>query len=313
MDAFTLIPENAARQFIDSMSVYESFRCASVEARKVQGGMYWKQQGDYCYLLQTMPDNRQRRIGARSAETEAVFEKFMRRKNDAELRLASLKVALRDSERLNKALRVGRTPTLVIALLQELDAAGLGEHFIVVGTHALYAYESAAGVRIVQSALATQDVDLLWDARRRVQFMATMTTLDTSVLSVLQRVDASFRRRDDQLCTAVNDKGFEVDFLRRMPQADDPHPFRLSADEDDLWPVQANRADVLTQAARFEHIVVSTTGRMALMRTIAPAVFVEFKNWMAKKSLDRPALKRRRDAHQAAIVQTLMDENLLIE
>ncbi len=313
MDAFTTIPENAARQFIDSMSVYESFRRANTEARKVQGGMYWKQQGDYCYLVKTMPDNRQRRIGARSAETEAVFEKFMRRKNDAEMRLASLKVALRDAERLNKALRVGRTPTLVVALLQALDETGLSEHFTVVGTHALYAYESAAGVRIVQSALATQDVDLLWDARRRVQFMATMATLDTSVLSVLQRVDASFRRRDDQLCTAVNDKGLEVDFLRRILQEDDPHPFRLSADEDDLWPVQAARADVLTQAPRFEHIVVSTTGRMALMRTVAPETFVEFKNWMARKALNRPAMKRRRDAQQSAIVQTLLDENLLIE
>ena len=312
MDSFTPLPENASRQFIDSMSVFAAFRHAESEARKVRGGMYWKQQGDYSYLVKTSPDNRQQRIGARSIETELIYKKFIERKSAAEVRLASLKGALNDAERLNKALRVGRTPGVVVALLQALDDAGLGDHFTVVGTYALYAYESAAGVRIAQSALATQDVDLLWDARRRVQFIATMASLDTSVLQILQRVDATFKRREDQFSTAINDKGFEVDFLRRMPEDDDPHLFRLSVDEDDLWPVQAKRADVLTGAQRFEHIVVSTTGRMALMRTIAPAAFVEFKNWMAKIATDRSALKRRRDASQAAIVQALLDEQLLI-
>ena len=36
------------------------------------------------------------------------------------------------------------------------ELAGLAQHFVVVGTHALYAYESAAGVRIVPGALATR-------------------------------------------------------------------------------------------------------------------------------------------------------------
>lgn len=87
---------------------------------------------------------------------------------------------------MNKALRVGRVPPKVAAVLRALDDAGLGEHFTVVGTHALYAYESAASVRIVQGTLATQDVDLLWGARRRVRFVSAMDRLDKSVLQVLQ-------------------------------------------------------------------------------------------------------------------------------
>jgi hypothetical protein len=69
---------------------------------------------------------------------------------------------------------------------------------------------------------------------------------------------------------------------------------------------------MLTDARRFEHIVVSATGRMALMPTIDPRVFVEFKTWLATEASDRPAIKRRRDGQQAAIVQTLLDESLLI-
>jgi len=183
---------------------------------------------------------------------------------------------------------------------------------VVVGTHALYAYEAAAGVRIVPGALATRDVDLLWDARRRMQFITDLERIDTSMLGVLQRVDPSFRRKELHNETAVNDRGFEVDFLRRMPVDGDPHPFRFSDDEGDLWPVQAARASVLTEAPRFEHVVISVTGRMALMTTIAPGAFVAFKRWMAASAPQRQPLKRRRDALQADIVQSLLDEGLLL-
>jgi hypothetical protein len=115
-------------------------------------------------------------------------------------------------------LKAGRTPSIVVSLLQTLEDARLGQHFTVVGTHALYAYETAAGVRIVQGALATQDVDLLWDARKRVRFITDLGRLDLSMLGVLQRADASFQRKEGQNETAINAKGFEVDFLRRQPK-----------------------------------------------------------------------------------------------
>jgi hypothetical protein len=275
------LPDNAARQLIDSMTVFDEFKRVQAEARRHSGGMYWKRQGDYEYLVRTGVDNRQRRIGPRSEETEKLLEDFTSRKAAVETRLRSLREALKDAERLNKALKVGRVPATVLAVLQSIEDAGLGEHFAVVGTHALYAYETAAGVRIVQGALATQDVDLLWDARRRVRFITDLGRLDISMLQVLQRADPSFVRKEGQAETAINAKGFEVDFLRRQPEGDDPHPFRFSDDEDDLWPVQAERASVLTSAPRFEHVVVSATGRMARMRTIAPQSFVAFKRWMA--------------------------------
>ena len=186
-------------------------------------------------------------------------------------------------------------------------------HFIVIGTHALYAYETAAGVRIVPGALATQDVDLLWDARKRVQFVIDLEKDAGSVLAVLKRADPSFRRKSDegQNESAVNDKGFEVDFIRREAEEGDPHPFRFSADEEDLWPVRAKRASVLTQSPLFAHPVISATGRLATMRTVDPRTFVAFKRWMAEHAQNREPLKRRRDLRQAQIVQALLDEGLV--
>lgn len=306
------LSDNAARQVIDSTTVFDEFARVQAQARQYAGGMYWKRQQGYQYLVKTTPDNRQHRIGPRSPETERIFEEFSAHKSQVEARLKSLKATLTDAERMNKALKAGRVPSMVVSVLQSIENVGLGEHFTVVGTHALYAYETAAGVRIVQGALATQDVDLLWDARRRVRFLTDLGRLDLSMLRVLQLADPTFQRKESQNETAINARGFEVDFLRRQPEGDDPHPFRFSDDERDLWPVQARRASVLTNAPRFEHVVISATGRMALMRTIAPETFVQFKRWMAQKAPHRPEPKRRRDQRQADIVQVLLDEGLLV-
>jgi hypothetical protein len=305
------LSDNAARQTIDSATIFEEFLRVEKQARNYAGGMYWKRQGEYEYLVKTNRANRQTRIGPRSPETEAVYQSFTEHKRNVESRLKSLRQALTEAERLNKALKAGRVPAPVVSVLKTLADAGLSQHFTVIGTHALYAYEAAAGVRIVQGALATQDVDLLRDARQRVRFFTDMERLDMSILRVLQKADPSFQRKEGQLETAINDKGFEVDFIRRQPEGDGPHPMRFSNDEDDLWPVQALRASVLTSAPKFEHLVISANGRMAVMRTIDPAVFVDFKRWMAEKAPNRPESKRRRDARQAAIVESLLNEGLL--
>lgn len=307
------ISDNAARQYIDSITVFEEHQRVHAQAQKFAGSMYWKHENGYSYLVKTRPRSRtQERLGPRSSETELIFERYNAQKTILDTRLSSLSHALIEAQRLNKALKVGRVPNLVVDILECFRGASLADHFTVVGTHALYAYETAAGVRITPHALATQDVDLLWDARRRVKFMAEMTAQDTSVIQILQRADSTFVRMENQNETAINAKGFQVDFLRRQPEHNDPHPFRFSAQDDDLWPVQAVRASVLTSAPRFSQIVVAANGRMAHMHTIAPEAFVDFKRWLANKATQREPIKRRRDQLQADIVQHLIDEGLLV-
>ena len=104
-----------------------------------------------------------------------------------------------------------RIDPLVVALLNRLASTQLSEHFRVVGNHALYAYEAAAGVRLEADALATRDIDLLWDTRKRIIFSTQLDRVDSSMLGVLKKVDPSFRIRQGQKYTAVNKDGFEVD------------------------------------------------------------------------------------------------------
>ena len=184
------------RQVIDSTTVFTELCRVKAQARPYAGSMYWKKEGVYEYLVKTRPRRRsQERLGRRSEPTERIFAEFTSRKQALESRLASLREALTEAERMNKALKAGRTPNLAVEVLQVLDGAGLAEHFTVVGTHALYAYETAASVRIAQGALATLDVDLSWDARKRVQFMTDLERLDASVLSVLKRADPTSKPR----------------------------------------------------------------------------------------------------------------------
>ncbi|PUE11061.1 hypothetical protein B9Z51_01660 [Limnohabitans sp. T6-5] len=70
------IPDNAARQWIDSSTIFQEFQATKLKAKRYVGGMYWKKQGGYEYLVKTYRDNRQQRVGARSTETERTYQEF---------------------------------------------------------------------------------------------------------------------------------------------------------------------------------------------------------------------------------------------
>ena len=302
-----------ARQYIDAVSTFEALEEAKEEAAQVRGGMYWHAgpaaAPEAKYLVRTTPAGAETSLGARTTETEAIYERFTKRKRESAERVSGLKAALEQHQRLNRALRVGRVDPLVVALLSRLASTQLSQHFRVVGTHALYAYEATAGVRLDSDTLATRDMDLLWDTRKRISFSTQLAKVDSSMLGVLKKVDSTFRIRRSQKYTAINKDGFEVDIIRRERAGDDPHLIKLSDEDEDFWVVQARRANVLLDSPAFSAVIVATNGTMARMDTLHPATFVAFKRWMASQP-DREALKRRRDVLQADAVQTLLDTYL---
>jgi len=307
---FIDIGADARRQYIDAQSVFSAWEAATKRAAEVRGGMYWKTQGKTDYLIRTSPENTQKSLGARSTETEAIYQKFIERKTQQETQVNQLADELARHQRMNRALFVGRAPQMVVDILTALSKAGLAEHFTVVDTHALYAYEAAAGVRFWRSdALATQDVDLLWDTRQRVSFSTHMKILGSSMLGILKKVDPTFEIRGDQRYTAVNNKGFQVDIIRREASEGDPHPLRMTDDEDDFLAVQAKRAGALLSSPRFSSVIVSPSGYMARMETVSPLTFIKFKRWMAAQP-DRDPMKVSRDQLQASLVEQLVEEYL---
>ena len=302
-----------SRQYIDAVAVFEALEEALEEAAQVRGGMYWHAgpptSPDAKYLVRTTPAGAETSLGPRTAELDAIYARFTQRKRESAERVSGLQAALVQQQRLNRALRVGRVDPLVVALLNRLTSTKLSEHCSVVGTHALYAYEAAAGVRLDAEALATRDIDLLWDTRKRIIFSTQLARVDNSMLGVLKKVDTTFRIRKGQKYTAVNKDGFEVDIIRRERAGDDPHPIKLSDEDEDFWVVQARRANVLLDSPAFSAVIVASNGSMARMNTVHPATFVAFKRWMSTQA-ERDALKRRRDALQADTVQELLEKYL---
>ena len=297
------------RQYIDAETVFLELQRVKREAAEVRGSMFWRTQAGAEYLIRESSGGGQKSLGSRAPETEQIYQRFKVRKEQAQSRLAALSDAARNQQRLNKALRVGRVPGIVIKTLNALQAAGLQDHFMTIGTHSLYAYESACGVRFTPDAMATQDIDLLFDSRKRISFMSRMKKLDSSFIGALQKADSTFRVMADQKQTAINDSGFEVDVIRRTAKDGDPHPFRMSNDEDDLWAVQVEGADKILSSERFSQVVVAETGHMAVMNTMNPVTFIALKK-MISMSAGRDPRKRLKDALQAELVQQLVQTHM---
>ncbi|MEW6479298.1 MAG: GSU2403 family nucleotidyltransferase fold protein [Pseudomonadota bacterium] len=302
--------ENQLRQYADAASVFHAHALAVKEAATVRGSMLWREVKGTRYLIRTSAAGAQHSLGPESDQTVAMFNSFMARKEQLAQRRTSLGAKLDEMRKLNKVYRVGRTPQVVVTLLQVLEKAGIAEQFLTVGTHALYAYESACGVRVGTEALATRDVDLLYDTRQHVAFVTSMQRLDSSLMGIFRKADKTFRIRPDQLQTAVNDEGFEIDVIRRHAVDGDPHPLPMSDKEDDLWAVQVPSGNQLVSARRHEQMVVSPRGDMALMRTVHALDFVRIKTALASAP-GRDPIKRPKDALQAQVVQHLWDEYLM--
>jgi hypothetical protein len=294
------LSESQTRQQLDASAVFTALLEARADAAAVRGSMIWREIEGRRYLIRTSSTGAQKSLGPESHETLAIAAKFFDRKEMASERLKQLTEQVVVMQRMNRALRVGRVPNVVVDTLNALEKAGIGEHFLVVGTHALYAYESAAGVRIPDGAMAT---------RKGVKLFSSLGKLDSSMIALLQKVDKTFRVRHSSKYTAVNAAGFEVDIIRRVARDGDPHPLRMSDDEDDLWVAQVPSGDNILGARPFEEVVVATSGAMARMRTIPPLDFARIKERLSKAT-DRDPLKARKDALQASVAREIVRDYL---
>lgn len=312
MDAFYELNEQQKRQIIDVEMLFSALEQAEAEAIRYRGSMFWREQDGGRYLISLSAHSRQRSHGPASPENELKYERFTTRKAEVEVRLKSLRAKADDYRRMNKALRVGRTPDILIDVLNAMMRYGVSEHFLVVGTHALFAYETASGVRFPNDVMATQDADLLFDTGKRAAFMEVMEDRKMSFMGLLKKVDKTFERDELDKNTARNASGYEIDLLRRFPpdpESSSEHPLQLTPEEGDLWPVRASMGRKLLSVPRFDQVVVGVNGGMARMRTVHPLDFARIKRELAN-NLDREPLKKTKDRAQADLVEKLVEAYL---
>jgi hypothetical protein len=303
--------ESLAKQYIDATQTRAAWVDSVQQAAKYRGSMYWRAAKGTEYLIKQTA-RIEKSLGARTSATETIYEEFRRRKDETGARRKSLATALTRQERVNAALRLGRTPSIVVRLLNALDSAGIADHFLVIGTNALYAYETHAGVRFTGDITATTDVDLLWDSRKHLALASHDPDFDQrGLIGILKKVDPSFAVLADQSYRAANRGGYLVDLIKRRPESlfDDRERQQLRDVEDDFWAAKILNMDWLLSSPKFRQVVVGLNGAMAEMVTVDPRAFTLFKTYLADKD-DRDPVKKPRDLAQARAVYRLIDERL---
>jgi hypothetical protein len=263
--------EQQKRQLIDAEMLFSALEQAEAGAIRFRGSMFWREQDGGRYLISLSAHSRQRSLGPATPENEFKYQKFTQSKTEVEARLKSLRAKADEVKRMNKALRVGRTPDILIDVLNAMMRYGVAEHFLVVGTHALFAFETAAGVRLPNDVMATQDADLLFDTGKRAAFVEAMKDRQMSFLGILKKLDKTFERDDLENHTARNASGYTIDLIGGFPP--DPedtseHPLQLTPEDGDLWPVGASMGQKLLSVPRFDQVVIGINGGMARMHTV---------------------------------------------
>ena len=303
------LPDDIARQYINARQIFTALRETETKAKSYRGSMLWRMIKGHTYLIRTSTRATQTSLGPKGPGTDAIYEEFAAGKKLVEERRAGLRKALEMNQRLNRALYVGRMDDNIIDILTGLHNAGLENNLIVVGTTALYAYETAAGVRIEERHLATNDRDLLWGNRRKLSVAIKDGPLESGLIGHLKRIDKTFELHPGQLYTAVNNDGFEVEIIRRMGSNNDNEPGQIKRDDGDFWAVRERNVDWLLSAPEFRVVVVGKSGRMAQMVTVDPRAFALHKLWMMQDN-DGSPLQRMRDGNQAQVVINLVNNQL---
>jgi hypothetical protein len=282
------------RQLIDVAQAFTAWRGAARKA--VPGSLRWVMRKGMEYLYRKSGKS-ERSLGRRSRATEAIVSEH----NQLKTRLRQTGARLKTMARVNRALYLNRVPKDAALVLRELDTAGLlGKHLFVIGTNALYAYEMKAGVLFESSMLATNDFDLLWDARDRLRLVVTGVSPE-GMLGILKKADPTYSTADDYGTRARNASGYFVDLF--CPEVV-PVPGRLAPR--DIDPIPTAGADWLIQAPKVEETVIGWDGMPLYMPCVDPRVFALHKLWLSKEP-SRQVRSRPRDiaqAHAVAAVAT---------
>lgn len=265
--------------------------------------MHWKVGANGSKYLYATNGRKEKSLGVRSTETEAIMAAHVHRVAELKARIEKAGEALERDARISKALYLGRVPTIAARILRKLDDEGLLDGQLkVAGTNALFAYEVGTGVLLGEDLIATEDLDLLWDPRKSIVFLVPDEDV-TSVLGLLRQVDRSFvKRRPYQ---AINNDNYLVDLIRPHQKHEmlRPQP-RLTTAADEFEPSPIEGLEWLVNAPLYEEIAIAEDGLPVRIVTVDPRAYALHKVWLSKR-IGRQAIKRTRDLAQAKMVAEL--------
>lgn len=303
---FNEMSSEQRRQLVDARQVFEAHENArSTQKHSYSGSMRWVTRKGHDYLHWKRGKS-ERSLGRRSPETEAKHAAFVTGRAEHEERIAGLSKRLEEMAPVNRALMLGRVPTLAARIIRRLgEESLLGSHLLIVGTNALFAYESRAGVLLSGELLATGDADLLWDARQGLALVSSGVRRE-GIIGLLQKVDRTFQLRHAGDFRAVNSDGYFVDLIR-PEDAEVTRPGgrkTVGERDDDLRASPIFGLHWLINAPHFDAIAIGADGYPVSLASPDPRAFALHKLWVSE-SPRRDPVKRPRDRAQAQTVAQL--------
>jgi hypothetical protein len=240
-------------------------------------------------------------LGPRNEETEATYDAFIDGRDENKDRLKGLTDRLNQMAPINLAMNLGRAPVHAARVLKACDEYGLLDAgLIVVGTNAIFAYEVLAGVQTSSGLIATGDIDLLFDARRRLSFAVKRELKPNGLIGLIQKADSSFRAIRPRGYRAANREGYFLDLIRPEPRDVllDELPASLTDHPEDLEAANIAGLGWLVNSPKVEAVAIDERGFPVRLVTVDPRVFALHKAWLSNRE-NREPLKAKRDREQA--------------
>ena len=304
------LDDRTIRERVDMAQLWDAWISADdLRRHSFRGSLGWEVRSGREYLY-SRKRGVVKSLGPRSPATEQTHTAFHEGRDANKARLESLSVEMDQQAAVLRSLNAGRLPIMAARTLRALRTHDKGATIRVIGTNALYAYESLAGVMFNTESKATGDVDILVDDRNRLRLLTDEDEHIGLTRLVQQFVDKSFRSRNTMDYPLINDRGYMIEFVRpettpiyrAMPGAD-------PLEDGDIRPVPLMGLQWLVNSPVFEVIVLDERGFPAPMRCPDPRYWAVHKLWLSTRD-DRDPQKKIRDRQQADMMLKLISERL---
>ena len=289
---------------INAIQGYEQFLGLLDESAKLAGGMVWRKIAGRDYLIRTLDGyGHVRSMGPRSPGTEKLYNDFIQEKKSARSALLETRAELERRARFCVAAAVNRVPRLTAKIIRRLDAMKLlGDHLVILGSNAIYAYEMKAGIQLKSGLLQTDDLDTLLEQDPPLQLAGRVSRI--GLLGILKKVDRTFDISPSNKFRAVNSKAFRVDLI--TPPSRQRSKIGIGRD---LVASPIEGLQWIASAPKMTQIAIGEDGFPVRLVVPDPRVFALHKLWLSLQP-DRNPLKRKRDFRQGGAIGRIAIEYL---
>ena len=300
---FREFQDNQQRTLNRAVEAYQAYLEAVQASRPLKGGMHWKKVKGREYLYKYRDrSGHGSSLGPRSPHTEGLWAEFGRQRREIAALLGARRQQLAEAARFCRAALIHRVPEPVTRILRRLTPGDLTHApLMVIDTHALHAFEFAAGVFID----APRDSPLIAGAAQGLTLAAAAAVAPDAFLRLLRQADRSYETLPgDGLARAVNKQGFRVRLLR-PPTAHSGHRMMVRDAPGVTVPADMGDLAALMAAPKFSQVVIGRRGDPVTMVVPDPRALALHKLWLSQRQ-DREPADRERDRVQAAALAELI-------